>query len=106
MYEEYNGLEERLYPRFSVGKNYIEIECGEKFGVADLKSNIIIPVQEYEWIVASDKIIFVKPYDEDWKFYVAENGHIEEIEYDDIRYEEDEFVAVKFNGHWEFADLT
>lgn len=106
MKEEYNELGERLCPRFSVGKNYIEIEYGEKFGVADLKSNIVIPIKDYEWVVTSDEFIFVKAYDEDWEIYVCVGGCIKRIEYDDIRYEEDEFVAVKFNGHWEFGDLT
>lgn len=106
MKDEYNEMEERVQPRFCIEKNYIIIECGEMTGFADLKSNVIIPVKAYEWILFGDDFIFIKEYDEDWRVFEITEKTIEEIEYEDIRYEENEFVGFKLYGKWEFEDLT
>ena len=98
--------EKMIYPKILVGNYFIEIEYLNKLAIADLNWNIVIPLKEYEWLIPDADFIFVKEFDGEWEVYEVFDKCIEKAEYDDIFYQEEEFVAIKLYGKWEFLDLT
>ena len=97
---------EARVPKITIEKNYIQLEYGELIGIADFQSNIVIPVKAYEWFIEEDDFIFVKEVDEDWEVYLIENKTVRKLEYDEVRYEEEEYVLMKIDGGWILCDLT
>lgn len=104
MKDDYDG--KMGYPKILVGDYFIEIEYLDKLAIADLNWNIVIPLKEYEWLIPDSDFIFVKEFDGEWEVYEVLDKSIEKIEYDAIFYQEEEFVAIKLYGKWEFFDLT
>ena len=93
-------------PKITIEKDYIQLEYGEFIGIADLQSNIIIPVKDYEWFFIEDDLIFVKEVDEEWELYWIHDKTVQKLECEEIVYEEDEYVLMKADGHWVMGDLT
>ena len=90
----------------NIERNFIRLEYGEYIGIADLQSNIIIPVKIYEYFIEDDSLIFAKEVEGEWNVYRVGGKNIQKLEYEEIVYEEDEYVLIKIDGRWELCDLT